>query len=248
VVCCLIKASLAPLAFTLIASAGYIFNDWLDKKSDAKHPQKKNRPLASGSVTDPQAWIFLVVLLCVGLGLAYQISPINGVLLASYAALTAAYSLKLKSIPWLEMLCIVMGFMLRILSGTLGIGIAPSGWILSCGFLLSSFLILAKRDSEQQLSYANYVPLRNVLLHYDKGLMHNLVYVSAVLCFLVYIIYAIHHQVGLTIIFVGLGLLRYLWCLRRCGTQGIEIDVSNTFFNDRVLQCMVLLWLLFIVL
>ena len=37
--------------FSFIVSSTYIYNDILDFDSDRKHPTKKNRPLASNSVT-----------------------------------------------------------------------------------------------------------------------------------------------------------------------------------------------------
>ena len=41
----------AFVAFSISASAVYIFNDYQDIDDDRKHPEKKHRPLASGSIT-----------------------------------------------------------------------------------------------------------------------------------------------------------------------------------------------------
>ena len=42
---------LALLVFSLGASAGYIINDILDRKSDRMHADKRHRPIASGSIS-----------------------------------------------------------------------------------------------------------------------------------------------------------------------------------------------------
>ena len=40
----------AFVVFSFTASSIYILNDYVDIESDKKHPEKKNRPLASGAV------------------------------------------------------------------------------------------------------------------------------------------------------------------------------------------------------
>ena len=40
------------IAFSIVSSAVYVFNDIFDKDADAAHPVKKNRPIASGAVSD----------------------------------------------------------------------------------------------------------------------------------------------------------------------------------------------------
>ena len=233
---------LCVIAFTLVASAGYIFNDLLDREMDARHPQKNHRPIASGKLSVYAAICWMLSLLFAGLGLGFYISSNAFSLLIAYTLLTAMYSLKLKSIPWVEILCIVTGFVLRILLGTWGVGITPSVWLISCGFLLALFLILAKRRSEQLLFKQQKSYLRNVLNQYKKSGLNNLVYWTAFLCFLVYTFYAVLHGMGFTIILVALGLWRYLFLLQLRAKQQIELDIAHEFFQDSILQIIVVLW------
>src|SRR4051812_16345207 len=47
----ILSALVAFAAFSLCASAVYVFNDLLDIDSDRQHPSKKHRPIASGAIS-----------------------------------------------------------------------------------------------------------------------------------------------------------------------------------------------------
>jgi 4-hydroxybenzoate polyprenyltransferase len=242
-----VRAFEATLAFILVSSAGYLLNDLIDCNVDAQHPQKKHRSIVSGKLSVPAAIRWLFLLLMMGLCLGFSLSWKAFLVLITYGILVAAYSVGLKKIPWIELLCIVFGFMLRILLGTWGIGIPPSVWVMSCGFLLALFLILAKRSSEQSVFKHLSTPVRNVLNHYNELLLRKAVYSVALLCIAVYACYAFFHGLLLTIIFVTLGIFRYLFLFQLRSQQGIELDVANEFFQDRILQLTVSFWFLSIV-
>ncbi|HEX4857357.1 MAG TPA: UbiA family prenyltransferase, partial [Limnobacter sp.] len=55
------------LAFGLMASATYIWNDLMDLNSDRQHPRKKHRPMASGALSIPKALVFMKLLGIAGL-------------------------------------------------------------------------------------------------------------------------------------------------------------------------------------
>ncbi len=62
-------AATAFVAFSLVASGVYLFNDMLDLESDRSHPVKSRRALASGRVSIPLAIIVSLFLLLAGLGI-----------------------------------------------------------------------------------------------------------------------------------------------------------------------------------
>lgn len=62
----MLKAFLAFVAFSLTASSVYIFNDWVDRHEDARHPEKKDRPLAAGRIKSFTAFSILALLLLGG--------------------------------------------------------------------------------------------------------------------------------------------------------------------------------------
>src|SRR5512136_1326407 len=59
------------LLFCLISSAVYIFNDLSDIEADREHPEKRNRPIASGKLPVGAAWAAGIVLVVVSTGLGY---------------------------------------------------------------------------------------------------------------------------------------------------------------------------------
>ena len=79
----LYHASIAFIAFSLAASATYIFNDYLDIEDDKQHPKKKNRTLASGAISKSTAFMLMGILVLISFTLMGLISFITtGILLA----------------------------------------------------------------------------------------------------------------------------------------------------------------------
>ena len=136
------------LGFCLVSSAVYVFNDVMDRRADRAHPLKRGRPLASGVITVRSALAYAAVLAVAGLALSSMASLTAVALVLVYLGLNLGYSLGLKHVVVLDVIVIATGFMLRILVGTLGLGIEPSRWLLLCGFTLTLFLGFAKRRSE----------------------------------------------------------------------------------------------------
>ncbi|HVP47276.1 MAG TPA: UbiA family prenyltransferase [Bryobacteraceae bacterium] len=141
-------------AFSLAASAIYIVNDILDVESDRKHPHKRFRPFASGSV--PLAWgaaaAVCLVLLSAGLSLAL---PVNARwLLATYLAGTMAYSLKLKRMLFADVLALATFYTMRVLFGGAATGIEISSWTLAFFMFVFLSLAMTKRLSELRVKSA----------------------------------------------------------------------------------------------
>ena len=136
------------VGFCLVSSAVYVFNDVMDRHADRIHPRKRERPLASGAIGVAAALIYAAALALAGLALGALASVAAVALMLAYLVLNLGYSLGLKHIVVLDVFIIAAGFMLRILVGTLGVGIEPSRWLLLCGFTLTLFLGFAKRRSE----------------------------------------------------------------------------------------------------
>ena len=62
----LISFITAFVAVSLIASANYVINEWLDAEFDKFHPTKKNRSVVTEDVKGSIVWILWGVLTCAG--------------------------------------------------------------------------------------------------------------------------------------------------------------------------------------
>jgi 4-hydroxybenzoate polyprenyltransferase len=142
-------------AFSLAASAMYIFNDLLDLEADRHHPLKKNRPFASGRL---QSWHGLIAA-GFALGSAFVVTlflpPLFSLLLGIYLATTLGYSLILKSVALVDVFTLAGLYTLRLVGGGLAADVPLSSWML--GFYLFVFLslALAKRCAELELVRSN---------------------------------------------------------------------------------------------
>jgi len=143
-----VLATLAFVAFSLIASSVYLLNDLIDLPSDRRHPRKRLRPFAAGTVPIQQGIVLIPVLLAGGFFIALLVSPaFTGVMLL-YALLTLFYSFLFKRIVLLDTLVLAGLYTLRILAGAAAISVLPSVWLLSFSMFLFLSLALAKRHSE----------------------------------------------------------------------------------------------------
>ncbi|MEQ5801231.1 UbiA prenyltransferase family protein [Halomonas sp. H10-9-1] len=142
------QALLAFLAFCCMASAVYVLNDIMDIEADRAHPVKCRRPLPSGAISLGTAKRLLAGLVVGSVALSLLVSGWVTLFVASYFVINIFYSWHLKHVVILDVFLISSGFMLRILAGTVGLGIAPSAWLLLCGLMVTLFLGFAKRRAE----------------------------------------------------------------------------------------------------
>jgi 4-hydroxybenzoate polyprenyltransferase len=237
-------------AFCLLSSAIYTLNDIVDIEQDKRHPKKRTRPLAAGLVSVPAALALAALLSVIGLGLAYSVSLRVVIILVGYALMNIAYSLRLKHVVILDVFIIATGFMLRILSGTLGIGIPPSQWLLLCGLMVTLFLGFTKRRAEIIALTEDKAAHRKVLEHYSPVLLDKMIGVTAAGLIMSYSLYTmnadtirIHGTANLiyTVPFVMYGVFRYIYLLHHQSRGG---DPSHDLVRDPHLFIVVGAWLI----
>jgi 4-hydroxybenzoate polyprenyltransferase len=208
---------LGMIAWSLLASAIYIFNDWRDIAADKNHPIKKNRPLAAGTVTLATARLIMLGLVLVSLILAFYLGSGFLFLLLLYGALNLAYSLKLKQIAIVDVMCIALGFVLRVEAGAALIQIEPTPWLIILTGALALFLGFAKRrdDIVKQLGADH----RRALHGYNRQLIDTILAITAGAAMVSYLLYTtdtnVMQRLGTphlyaTAPFVIFALLRYL--------------------------------------
>lgn len=142
---------LTMVAFSLVASAFYIFNDLMDLASDRQHPRKRLRPLASGAFGIVPAIALMSVVLACGLAVAASVGL--NVLLCTllYLAGTCSYSLYGKRLLLIDTLILTGLYILRVIAGGLATEIHLSSWTLGYTSFLFLSLALMKRYSEMLL-------------------------------------------------------------------------------------------------
>ena len=142
--------SLLIIFFSLsfVASGMYLINDLLDINNDKKHPTKKNRLIASGSLPPKKAKIISMLLILMGLVSSFAVSPYGGILIFVYIVLVSVYSLYIKRVPFFEAFFLTLVYLLRIYIGLLVINESASQWLMIFSFFFFFFLVLVKRHAE----------------------------------------------------------------------------------------------------
>lgn len=238
-----LRVFFAFAAFCCISSMVYIINDWHDMASDALHPVKRRRPLASGAVPVPVALATALLLLVAGLMLARG-SHVLMLLLAIYAASNLAYSLRLKHVPVVDVSIIASGFMLRLLAGTVAVDIEPSRWLLLTGIFVALFLGFSKRKAE---SFRDEASQRAVLEHYPPALLDTFIAATMTATLTTYSLFATSPEAQLqhgerllyTVPVVIFGMLRYTYQVHR----GLGEDVARDLLRDPWILGAGVLWL-----
>jgi decaprenyl-phosphate phosphoribosyltransferase len=162
-----LRAAVAFVIFCLVSGAVYLLNDLVDAPSDRLHPVKRHRPIAAGRLTPRRAVIALVLLLAGSLAAAAALSLVLAGVVAAYYLLNVAYSFRFKHTPFLDVLTIAAGFILRLVGGAVAIDVPLSAWLAACTFLLAAFLALGKRKHELLALGTDKSPQRRVLERYD---------------------------------------------------------------------------------
>ena len=238
------RVLLAFAAFCCLSSMVYILNDWHDRASDVLHPTKRLRPLASGAVSLPMAALLAVALLLAALLLAWGNRTLL-MLLAVYGVLNLAYSWRLKQVPVVDVSIIAAGFMLRLLAGTVAVGVPPSRWLLLTGIFVALFLGFCKRKAE---TFHSASARRAVLDHYPAALLDTFMAVTMTATLATYSLFATSpealqqhgERLLYTVPVVIFGMLRYTYQVHR----GRGEDVARDLLRDPWITAAGVLWLL----
>ena len=215
----LFNAFVAFISFSLVASAIYILNDYQDIEDDRQHPKKKARPLASGVITKPQAFIIMALLFIAGAVLMALVSTIAMANLLAYVVMNIAYSFYLKHVAILDVTVIAVGFVLRLFVGSAATDVQLSMWIVIMTFLLALFLALAKRRDDVLIYLDTGKKMRKVIDGYNLQFLDAAMVIMASVVIVAYTLYTTSAEViarvqsdylYLTALFVILGVMRYL--------------------------------------
>jgi len=244
----ILRSVAAFAVFCALSSAVYLFNDIIDIKGDRAHPEKRNRPLASGRISVGAASAAALVLVLGALASAAALGwPFFGAA-AGFIALNAAYSIVLKNLLIIDVLCIAVSFTIRAIGGALVLDVVFSNWLVVCTLFLALFLALGKRRREIELLDDAALDHRPVLDEYSVPFVDALMVILAATTLLTYTIYTCAPEVVdrfqtdklyVTLPFVVYGLFRYLYLVHHMEGGG---DPSKTLFRDAPILATVTLW------
>lgn len=245
-------AALAFVAFCLVSSGVYVVNDILDREADRHHPEKKDRPIASGRLSVGLAWGLAAILLICAAGVAFFVSPMVLLIIGAYIALNFAYSYRLKHWVIIDAFCIAFGFILRMVAGgealkAIDHSITISTWIILCTLLGSLFLAFCKRRNELELmdDASNH---RAALQEYSTRFLDQMIAISTACTVMAYALWTIwpetvskfHTQrLFWTVPFVCYGIFRYLYLVHQKKLGG---SPSKIFLSDLPLIVNILAW------
>jgi len=190
------------VAFCAVSSAGYLFNDLRDVEHDRRHPDKRNRPIASGAVSEGTAGAVAVVLAALAIvAPLVLVSAEVAAIVAIYAAATVLYSIVLKRLVIIDVMTIAGLFLLRVYAGAEAVDVGTSEFLLVCTAMLALFLGFTKRRQEAILEELPAAPsaaggaeppvTRPVLEHYSLPFLDQMIAMVTATALISYIIYAV---------------------------------------------------------
>ncbi|MBI5619571.1 decaprenyl-phosphate phosphoribosyltransferase [Candidatus Gottesmanbacteria bacterium] len=253
------------VAFCFLSSSNYIVNDVLDAPRDRKHPFKKFRPVAMGTLPVPIALVASILFFLIGLGISYQLGRPFFILASVFVLLQYSYTLILKHISVIDILAITTAYFLRVYAGEAATGYHISVWLALAALSLALFLAIGKRRAELTLiqGYQGMVPrdTRATLTHYSEKLLDTYTAMFANSTFITYAFYTFLERpitkgiffrnyadfVGefpdrkwmmATIPFVLFGIMRYMQLIY----EGKGESPEQILTSDRPLLITIILW------
>ena len=230
----LLSVLIVFFGFNAAASAIYLFNDIADVERDRLHPDKRQRPIASGILSVRAAITACVILALISVLISGFVSIPAAFIVTGYLGLNVAYSLWLKHVVILDVFSIAIGFLLRVLAGAVAVDVQPTPWLLIATFLIALFLALAKRREELTSLEDQSDNHRPVLTQYTTALADELISVVTPVTLLAYLLYTLDAETKLrfqsdwlyvTGIFVVFGVFRYLYLVHRKNLGGSPTDL-----------------------
>lgn len=180
----------AFICFCLACSAVYIFNDIVDRRIDRLHPEKRNRPIAAGTLSVNAAAVMSILCAVAAVASAFVLNWQFGIIIILYVLLIMIYSVVLKRAMILDCVTISIGFCLRSIAGAVVIGVFISHWLIICTFALCLFLAFSKRRCEIA-QYSNHSEsFRQTLGGYTPELLAHMVDVTSGLAVASFLLYA----------------------------------------------------------
>jgi decaprenyl-phosphate phosphoribosyltransferase len=239
------KTLLAFVAMCAASASVYLTNDILDRKSDAKHPVKRNRAIAAGRVSVPTAVLVAGLLALAALALPVLLgSPNLSVLILAYLLLQVFYVFWGKHQPVIDLACVAAGFVLRAVAGGVAVGIPTSTWFLTVTAASAMFVVSGKRYSEL-VTQGHELGTRQGLREYSEGYLRFVWGVSVGIAVVFYGLWAAELGNGGSAMWARLSVVPFVLLLLRYARDvdaGTAEAPEDLVWGDRVLQVLGVIW------
>jgi 4-hydroxybenzoate polyprenyltransferase len=219
-------------SFSLLASCGYVLNDYLDRDADRNHPKKKFRPIASGALPLPAAQALMAGTLLAGLGSAWVLGLPFFVTAVAYLVTTLSYSFWFKHIVILDVMFLALCYVWRVIGGAAAIQVRVSTWLFLCTAFFALFIGFNKRRAELT-KLGDKAGTRKNLIEYNSRMLEefqSIVTGNTVLCYALYAVLGPTPWMSLTIPFVLYAIFRYIYLVEQRGEGGAP---DETLLSDK---------------
>ena len=244
-----LRILIGTIIFSVLYSGIYVFNDIVDVEADRLHPRKKNRPIASGTISIRNARIFSIALIASALLCGGFLQSEFLLILVLVLFINIIYTFFLKRIPIIDVIAIGVLFLLRLVAGVVLITVKMfSPWLYLVTFMLSLYLGFGKRRSELAALTGNSSQTRPVLNGYSLELLDQLITIVSSVTIMAYSLYTFsgptlpgNNFMMITIPIVIYGIFRYHYLIQIKHAGGAPEEV---LLRDRPLQVTILIYLL----
>ncbi len=241
----LARTVLAFVAMCAASAAVYLANDILDRDADRNHPEKRNRPIASGRLSVGVATGVAAVLAVVSVvGPALLGSPDLSLLILAYLLLQAVYVSWAKHQPVLDLASVAAGFVLRAVAGGVASNISISTWFLTVTAASAMFVVAGKRYSEL-VTHGHDSGTRQGLREYSEGYLRFVWGVSVGIAVVFFGLWAAELGYGGSTMWARLSVVPFVLMLLRYARDidaGAAEAPEDIVWGDRVLQGLGLIW------
>ena len=237
------------ILFSLVCSMVYIINDLGDIEKDRKHPKKCNRPLASGKVSKKEAYLLLFVLATIVVigNILIKANIYSIIILVVYLVLNIFYSKIFKNIPLVDVICLVIGFVLRVVYGASIINVKVSNWLYLTIISFSFYLALGKRRNELETGTST----REVLKYYNIDFLDKNMYMFLTLMIVFYSMWCVDSsniaKFGNNLIFTVPILLLVAMKYSQNIEGNSDGDPIEVLFSDKILMALVAIFVVTVV-
>ncbi len=225
------------LSFCLISSAVYIINDIFDKDKDKLLPHKSYRPIACGKIQIKQAILTAAVLFLTGCFFTLCINYKIFIIILFYFLLNLSYSIKLKQLAFIDVICIAAGFMFRVTAGFVAIELKISLLIILLTFFVSLFFTFTKRKLELKV-----INSQISLKYPNTNTINKLIIIFAILSILFYLFCTLKSDVNSKYIYTTIPFIIVIYRFLHLTNHSETTDPIVFFEKDKILKSFLIIY------